>query len=151
MGTILKGRGLSGGVVEGEAVVTKQPFSISAAFTIPLIQFARRCKIADRTHELFKQDVTGKILVFPYAIGTTTMGFVLLEAIVRNISPKAIVCAQGEPLLSSGALCAEIFFDHPFPIVDQIDLHELENIKTGTTIKVNGDLGTIEFQKSDAD
>jgi predicted aconitase with swiveling domain len=145
MGKILKGRGLSGGVVEGEAIVTKQPFSISAAFTIPLIQFVRRLKSADRTHELFKQDVTGKILVFPYAIGTTTMGFVLLEAIVRNISPKAIVCAQGEPLLSSGALCAEIFYDHPFPIVDQIDFHQLENIKTGTVMKVNGDIGTVEF------
>ncbi len=74
------------------------------------------------------------------------MGFVLLEAIVRNISPKAIVCAQGEPLLSSGALCAEIFFDHPFPIVDQIDFHQLENIKTGTAVKVNGDTGIVEIK-----
>lgn len=147
MGTILKGRGLSGGIVEGEAVVTKQPFSISLAFTSNLVQFSRRCKVADRTHELFKQDVTDKILIFPYAIGTTTMGFVLLEAIIRNASPKAIVCAQGEALLSSGALCAEIFFDHPFPIVDQIDFHELETIKTWTIIKVNGDLGTVEFKQ----
>jgi predicted aconitase with swiveling domain len=73
------------------------------------------------------------------------MGFVLLEAIVRNVSPAAIVCAHGEPLLSSGALCAEIFFDHPFPIVDQIDFYELEKIQNGTLIKVNGDLGTVEF------
>jgi predicted aconitase with swiveling domain len=146
MPKILKGRSLSSGVVEAEAIVTKQPFSISAAFTIPLIQFAKKCKVADRTHELFKQDVTGKVLIFPIAIGTTTMGFVLLEAIVRKVGPAAIVCAKGEPLLSSGALCAEIFFDQPFPIVDQIDIHELEQIQTGTLIKVNGDNGTIEIK-----
>ena len=36
MSKVLKGRSLSKGIVEGEAIVTKQPFSISAAFTITL-------------------------------------------------------------------------------------------------------------------
>ncbi|MHA1143419.1 MAG: aconitase X swivel domain-containing protein [Candidatus Helarchaeota archaeon] len=143
MGKILKGRGLSGGIVEAEAIVTKQPFSISAAFVFPLITSSRKCKVADRTHELFMVDVKDKILVFPIGIGTTTMGFVLLETIVRNIGPKAIVCSKGEPLMSSGALCAEIFYNKQFPIVDQIDFSELEKIQTGTMIRVNGDEGTV--------
>ncbi len=88
-------------------------------------------------------DVKDKILVFPIGIGTTTMGFVLLETIVRNIGPKAIVCSKGEPLMSSGALCAEIFYNKQFPIVDQIDFSELEKIQTGTMIRVNGDEGTV--------
>nr|MDO8134668.1 DUF126 domain-containing protein [Candidatus Njordarchaeum guaymaensis] len=146
MPKLLKGRSLSGGVVEGEAIVTKQAFSVSAAFTIPLIEFTKSLKVADRTHELFKQDVKDKILVFPLAIGTTTLGFVLLETIVRGVSPKAIVCSKGEPLLSSGALCAEIFFDRKFPIVDQIDFSELEKIKNGSLIRVNGDNGTVEIR-----
>ncbi|MHA1651139.1 MAG: aconitase X swivel domain-containing protein [Candidatus Helarchaeota archaeon] len=146
MPKILKGRGLSGGIAEGEAIVTNQPFNISASFAMPLIQFSKKCRVSDRTHELFKKDVTGKILIFPIPIGTTTMGFVLLETIIRGIGPKAIVCAQGEPLLSSGALCAEIFFGKPFPIVDQIDLQELLQIKEGTNVKVNGNEGTVEIQ-----
>ena len=69
----------------------------------------------------------------------------LLETIVRKIGPKAIVCEKGEPLLSSGAVAAEIFYDIKFPIVDQILFSELETIQTGTLVKVNGDEGTIEF------
>ena len=145
MGNILKGRGLSRGIVEGEALVTKQPFSISSAFTISLVSNSRKIKVADRTHELFKKIVTDKILIFPIPIGTTTLGFVLLESIVRKLGPIAIVCEQGEPLLSSGALCADIFFDLQFPIVDSIDFSEFENIESGTMIRVNGDEGTVEI------
>lgn len=145
MAKILKGRGLSKGIVEGEAIFTKQPFSLTAAFMFPLISNSKKCVVSDRTHELFKTDVKDKILILPYVIGTTTLGFVLLETIVRKIGPKAIVCSKGEPLLSSGALCAEIFFDQEFPIVDQIDFKELEKIETGTRIKVNGEEGTVEI------
>lgn len=145
MSKILKGRSLSSGIVEGEAMVTKQPFSISAAFTFPLVQFSKKCKVADRTHELYKKDVKDKILIFPYPIGTTTLGFVLLEVIVRKIGPKAIICEKGEPLMSSGALAAEIFFDLQFPIVDQIDFSELEKIENDTIIRVNGNDGIIEI------
>ncbi len=45
MGKILKGRGLSRGVIEAEAIVTKQPFSISAAFAFPLISNAKKLKV----------------------------------------------------------------------------------------------------------
>ena len=145
MTKILKGRGLSRGVIEAEAIVTKQPFSISAAFAFPLISNAKKLKVADKTHELYKQDVTDKVLIFPIPIGTTTLGFVLLETIVRKISPKAIVCAEGEPLMSSGAVAADIFFNLQFPIVDHIEFSELEKIKNGTMLRVNGDEGLVEI------
>ena len=145
MSNVLKGRGLSRGVVEGEAIVTSQAFSISAAFAFPLISNAKKLKVADRTHELYKKDVKDKVLIFPIPIGTTTLGFVLLETIVRKIGPKAIICTEGEPLMSSGAVAADIFFDIKFPIVDQIDFSELEKIENGTMVKVNGDEGTVEI------
>jgi predicted aconitase with swiveling domain len=145
MSKIIKGRGLSRGIIEGEAIVTKQPFSISAAFSFPLISNAKRLKVADRTHELYKKEVTDKVLIFPIPIGTTTLGFVLLETIVRKVGPKAIVCAEGEPLMSSGAVAADIFFDLKFPIVDQINFSELEKIENGTMLRVNGNEGTVEI------
>ncbi|MBY9003149.1 MAG: DUF126 domain-containing protein [Candidatus Lokiarchaeota archaeon] len=141
----LVGRGLSNGIVEGEVIITKQPFSISAAFIMPLVTNSKKCKVADRTHELFKKDVTNKVLIFPYPIGTTTLGFVLMETIIRKMGPKAIVCEQGEPLMSSGAIAAEIFYNIKFPIVDHIEFSELEKIPSGTFIKVNGDEGYIEI------
>ena len=145
MSKILKGRSLSKGIAEGKALITRQPFSITAAFTIPLVQSSQKLKIADRTHELFKKDTTDKILIFPYPIGTTTLGFVLLETIVRKVGPKAIVCEKSEPLMSSGAIAAEIFFDIEFPIIDQIEFSELEKIQNGTLLKVNGNEGTVEI------
>lgn len=145
MNKILKGRGLSDGVAEGPAVVTSQPFSISAAFTFPLVQSSKKLKVADRTHELYKKDLKDKVLIFPYPIGTTTLGFVLLETIYRGIAPKAIICEQGEPLMSSGAVAADIFYGIKFPIIDRIDFKELEQIKNGTMLKVNGTDGTLEI------
>lgn len=145
MSNILKGRSLSKGIVEGEALITTQPFSISAAFTFPLIQKSPKCKVADRTHELYRKNVKDKILIFPYPIGTTTLGFVLLETIVRGIGPKAIVCEEGEPLMSSGALIADIFYQKKFPIIDQIIFSDLKAIENGTQILVNGDKGFLEI------
>lgn len=145
MTKILKGRSLSKGIVEGEAIVTKQPFSITAAFIFPLVQYSNKCKVADRTHELYKKDVKDKILIFPYPIGTTTLGFVLLETIVRKMGPKAIICEKGEPLMSSGAVAADIFFNLKFPIIDQINFSELEKIDNGTMVRVNGDEGYLEI------
>ncbi len=145
MGKKLNGRALSKGIVEGEAIVTKQPFSITAAFSLPLISKTRKLKVADRTHELYKKDVKDKVLIFPIPIGTTTLGFVLLETIVRKIGPKAIVCQEGEPLMSSGAVAADVFFDIKFPIVDQIDFSELEKIEDGKMLRVNGNEGSVEI------
>ncbi len=145
MGKKLNGRALSKGIVEGEAIVTKQPFSITAAFSLPLISKTRKLKVADRTHELYKKDVKDKVLIFPIPIGTTTLGFVLLETIVRKIGPKAIVCQEGEPLMSSGAVAADVFFDIKFPIVDQIDFSELEKIENGKMLRVNGNEGSVEI------
>jgi predicted aconitase with swiveling domain len=145
MSKILRGRGLSRGIIEGEAIVTKHPFSITAAFAFPLISNAKSLKVADRTHELYRKDVTDKVLIFPIPIGTTSLGFVLLETIVRKVGPKAIVCAEGEPLMSSGAVAADIFFDLKFPIVDRINFSELEKIENGTILRVNGNEGTIEI------
>ena len=145
MNNILKGRPLSRGIVEGEAIVTKQPFSITAAFAIPLISNVKKLKVADKTHELYKKVVSDKVLIFPIPIGTTTLGFVLLETIVRKIGPKAIVCAEGEPLMSSGAVAADIFFDMKFPIVDHIEFSELEKIENGALVRVNGNEGTVEI------
>jgi len=125
MTKVLKGRSLSKGIIEAEAL--------------------KKLKVADRTHELYRKDVTGKVLIFPYPIGTTTLGFVLLESIVRNVGPKAIVCEKSEPLMSSGAIAADIFFNLKFPIVDQINFSELEKIENGTLVKVNGDEGYIEI------
>lgn len=147
MARIFEGRSLSRGIVEGEALTTSQPFSISAAFTFPLIQKSPKCKVADRTHELYRKDVKDKILIFPYPIGTTTLGFVLLETIVRGIGPKAIICEKGEPLMSSGALIADIFYDKVFPIIDQISFSDLETIESGTEVRVNGDEGYIEIME----
>ncbi len=145
MNPILKGRALSPGIAEGEVMVSTQPFNISSAFAIPLVSGARKLKVADRTHEWNNKEVLGKILVFPYTIGTTTLGFVLLETITRGIGPKAIVCERGEPLLSSGALCADIFYNIQFPIVDQMNLAHFRGLAPGTRIRVNGNDGTVEI------
>ncbi len=59
--------------------------------------------------------------------------------------PKAIVCERGEPLLSSGALCADIFYNIQFPIVDQMNLAHFRGLAPGKKIRVNGNDGTVKI------
>jgi predicted aconitase with swiveling domain len=47
--------------------------------------------------------------------------------------------------MSSGALIADIFYNKKFPIIDQISFTDLNTIKNGTKLRVNGNEGYIEI------
>ena len=65
---ILKGRGLNGGVAEGEAIVTK-PMNFFGAYMQGILS-GNLSRIEDRKHELFGESLRGKVLVFPFSIGS---------------------------------------------------------------------------------
>jgi len=146
---IIKGRGIVGGKARGQALVTTMPMNFTAAFTKPANMFfpGRRSVVMDRHHDLYKQNVRDKVLVFPAAIGSTYTGMVLMEVIRRGNGPAAMIVKEADSLLAAGAILANVWFEQPVPVVEYGSQDMFEQIACGDNVEVNGDTGEIRVTK----
>ena len=134
-----KGKLILSGACEGEAIVSNQPINWLSSYSINLALTWKKGKISDRQHELFGQDLKDKILFVPCAVGSTTGGLLLLEAIKAQFTPKAIVLKEADTLTVSGGILADIWLKNiqlP-PILECSEI--FSEIKTGDRVKINED------------
>lgn len=101
----------------------------------------------NRRHELYGENVSRKVLVFPYGIGSTTSSATILEASRCNKAPNAIINLETEPTIAIGALLAERLYGKIIPIVDKPETNPAEVIKKGDLAKVDAKAGLIEIIK----
>jgi len=127
----LKGRKIYKGIAEGEALVTKDGISFYGGVD------PDTGKVAEVGHELEGQSITGKILVFPTGKGSTVGSYTLYRMKKNNTAPAAIVNKQIDTIIAVGCIISEI------PCVDKIDVNE---IRTGQKLVVNGSEGTVEVK-----
>jgi predicted aconitase with swiveling domain len=127
----LKGRKIYKGIAEGEAIVTKDGISFYGGVD------PDTGKVVEVGHELEGQSVTGKILVFPTGKGSTVGSYTMYRMKKNNKAPAAIVNEEIDTIIAVGCIISEI------PCVDKIDVN---NIKTGQKMIVNGSEGTIEVK-----
>jgi uncharacterized protein len=131
---ILKGRKVIGGVVEGEALVSKKPLmgwgnvNIKEGYTV------------ERNHPLYKVPFKGKILVFPGPRGSG--GFVGYgKTRDFGVNPAAFLYTKGNNLTVFAAMNMKV------PTVTDFDQDPTEVIETGDFVRVDGDKGIIEVYK----
>ncbi|UCD03283.1 MAG: DUF126 domain-containing protein [Candidatus Aenigmatarchaeota archaeon] len=127
---ILKGRKVMKGRAEGEALVSSDGISFYGGVE------PETGKVVEKGHPLEGQCVTGKILVFPTGKGSTVGSYTIYDMKKRGTAPLAIVNHEIETIIAVGAIISEI------PCVDQIDINK---IKTGDKVKVDGDSGKVEI------
>lgn len=142
---VLKGRGLNGGVAEGEALVTK-PINFFGAYMQGILS-GKLSRIEDTKHELYGKSLEGKVLVFPFSIGSLAGGVSLLEAIIQGVGPKAIVNTKTDGVLLAGPVFARVFYGIEVPVVDSLDRDPLKTIRNGDHLTVDGDRGTVEVHR----
>ena len=135
----LKGYGVVRGIAEGSALVSEQNLSLWGGLN------PQTGLIIDKRHELYGQQVKGKVLVFPYGKGSTTGAIVLLEAVRCGNAPAAIINVITEPILASGALMAQIIYKKKIPIVDRLEKNPVKTIHTNDHVRVNGNKGLVEI------
>ena len=139
---VLKGRGLNRGIAKGEALVTK-PINFFGAYMQGILS-GKLSKIEDTKHELFGKSLEGKILVFPFSIGSLAGGVSLLEAIKKGVGPKAIVNSKTDGVLLAGPVFARVFYGIEVPVVDSLDKDPFNTIRNGDYLTVDGNKGTVE-------
>lgn len=127
----LTGRKIYKGNAEAEAVVTQDGISFYGGVD------PDTGKVVEVGHELEGQTISGKILVFPTGKGSTVGSYTMYRMKKNNTAPAAIVNKQIDTIVAVGCIISEI------PCVDQIDI---DNIKTGQTVSVNGLEGTVEVK-----
>ena len=85
---VLKGQGITQGVAEGEALVSKQSVGFSDGIE------ANTELVADKRHEWLGQNVKGKVIVFPYGKSLSIGGNVIREAIKFGNAAVPIVSGK---------------------------------------------------------
>ena len=133
----LKGRSINPGRVEGEAVVTRVPFS----FLGELDPVSGKYLGADPA--LKGQSLAGKVFICPTGKGSTAGPVVAYRAMKAGKAPKAIICLEVEPVLALGVITADI------PTVDRLDMNPLEVVENGDYVKVDATQGLVEVIKKE--
>jgi predicted aconitase with swiveling domain len=132
---VLRGRGIVGGVAEGEALVTKETISGWGGMN-PM-----KGTIIETRHELRGVSFKDKILVFPGAKGSSGWSVMFHTARLAGTAPKALVFNEMTTKVALGAVVMRI------PSVTDLDQDPLELIETGDWVRVDGDRGTVEVTK----
>jgi predicted aconitase with swiveling domain len=133
---ILKGRGVVGGVVEGEALVTQNRISANMGID------PETGLIIEKGHAIEGKKVKGKVLVFPYGKGSDAWGGVLYATCKLGNGPKAIVNRKADSFVINGVIIAKI------PMVIVLDKDPCKSIETGDHVKVDAARGLIEVRKT---
>jgi len=132
---ILRGRKISGGSAEGEALVTKESLGGFGCFDFDT------GAVIDYGHEWYGKSVAGKILVFRTAKGSSAWSIAHQALRFAGVSPKAYVTKESNPQTVLGAVVARV------PAVTEFDQDPTEVISTGDWVKVDADLGLVEITK----
>jgi len=129
---LIRGRGISTGKASGPLLVSPQPISFLSGVD------PDSGIIVEKGHQLKGQCIAGKVLVFPYGKGSTVGSYVLYALSRNGHAPSAIVNAEAEAIIATGAIISEI------PMIDRIDV-PLTRLKNGTRVTVDGGLGEMEY------
>ena len=134
-----KGRGITGGIAEGEAMVSQQAFGFSHGLE------PDTGRISDESHEWQGKNVRGKVLVFPFGKGSTSGGLYILEAVKLGNAPAAVINLEVDPVTAGGFIIAKILYGIEIPVIDRVTPDPIKAIKTGDRVRVDASQGTIEF------
>ncbi len=126
---IMKGRSISPGKAEGEAIVSKTPLGFYGGID------AKSGIVIEKGHELEGANVKDKILVFPNGKGSTVGSYVIYGLKKNGVAPKAIINKETETIVATGVILAGI------PCVDHVDI---DKISTGERLRVDAEKGTVE-------
>jgi predicted aconitase with swiveling domain len=130
----LKGRGIVEGHCKAEALVSSKPISFLGGVD------SADGKIIEKNHDLYGKRIKDKILCFPHGHGSTVGSYVLYSLAKKSSAPKAILNQTADPVVVVGAIIANI------PMITKIDI---EQIKTGDVVEVDGASGYVRVSKKE--
>lgn len=114
-------RVVKAGQAEGEALVSPEPISFLGGLD------PETGVVIEPGHPLEGERVSSRVLVFPTGKGSTVGSYTLYRLARNGLAPAAIINSEADPVVSVGAVIAEI------PMVDQVDI---SRINTGDWVEL---------------
>lgn len=127
----MKGRIISPGRAEGEAIVTSEPIGFYGGID------SKTGVVIEKGHSLEGKKITNKILVFPFGKGSTVGSYVIYGLKKNGVAPAGIINKETETIVATGVILAGI------PCIDQIDI---DKIKNGDILLIDADKGVVEIK-----
>ena len=134
----MRGTPLVPGRAVGPALVSRQPLSFWGGYD------HRTGEIIDRRHPLAGENAAGRVLVLPYARGSSTTTAVLLEALRAGTAPAAILTTGAETFFALAAIVADEMYRRSFPVVI-VQETDAVALQTGMHLRIDLD-GTIMME-----
>ena len=132
---MLHGRGLGGGVCEGEALVTSEAIAGWGGID------SRTGTIIESRHELAGQSMRGQGPGVPRRQGVVWLVGRVPRGQARGRRPKAMVFNVMNTKIALAVVVSHV------PCVTALDQDPVEVIRTGDLVRVDGDRGVIEILK----
>ena len=136
MTVVLRGRGVTSGCSEGEALVTHETISGWGGID-PMTG-----TVIETRHALRGVSFKDKVLVFPGAKGSSGWSAAFHLARLTGSAPRAMVFTQMTTKIALGAVVMRA------PAVTDLDQDPLAVIETGDWVKVDADRGIVEVTKA---
>ena len=127
---ILKGRTIYSGQTRGTVLKSDLPISFFGAVD------QKTGVVKESNHPLLGHSVAEKILIFPYAKGSTVGSYIIYALKKNNVAPAGMILEDCETIVAVGAIISEI------PTVDQV---KIDQFQTGDVIRI--DRGEIFIEK----
>lgn len=109
--TIGEASSITPGLAVGEVLATSEPISFWGGID------PATGRVIDVHHPLAGQNLAGRILVMPGTRGSCTGSGVLLDMVLNDRAPAALVFAEPEDVVTLGAMIAAAMFDKPLPVL----------------------------------
>jgi predicted aconitase with swiveling domain len=139
-----KGRPIIPGSLKGVSLVTHAGFNTYASFYTSMHTQAQTALCSDSNNqELYKKNLTNKIICLPKTIGSTSGGAVWQRVTQMGIGPKSLLFSQPiDSLAAGGLIVAALWVGKRIITVDQLGNDFLQNVKDDHIIAVEVD-GTV--------
>ena len=141
-----KGRPLIPGALEGEALVSKQPFNTTASYFENM--FAGNTEDAPCTDannpELRGKELKGAIMCTPQTVGSTMGAGAIMGMNHLGVGFKAMLFSSHVDSIAAGGLIMDaVWNDRKVVTIDLLGDEFMETVKTGDKIKISQD-GTVQ-------
>jgi predicted aconitase with swiveling domain len=135
MGRVMRGKVIIRGQAAGEALVSSEPLSFWGGYD------HRTGEIIDQRHPLAGAVAAGRILVLPFARGSSTTTAVLLEAVRARTAPAALLTTGADSFFALASIVADELYGRPIPLI-ALEPADFALLQTGDWIIVDED-GTV--------
>lgn len=118
------------GKAQGQVMIAKKPINFLGAVD------KKTGEIKDEKHDLFGKSLAGKILVFPFGIGSSVGAYTIYSLKSNNCAPLAMICSKADITTASGCALANI----PLVLATK---EEYDSLTDGKKILLDAESGKI--------